>query len=189
MPILKLSHGAILTSETEIQQELACLNVQVKTYESGKLLSFGKSITQDILSYAEKEEILQYAKDIQLCLSEASDFESCNPQLGSVCYDLLVLHPGSPNLYSLIATYNRYHTHTDTEALYILSGEAIFGFVQPDGSQIELLLQPHDCIHIPPGCEHWFSLTASLHCKALRHFTTADGWIPQHTGRTIDVGI
>jgi 1,2-dihydroxy-3-keto-5-methylthiopentene dioxygenase len=180
MPILKLSNGVILASESKIQQELACLNVQVKTYESGKSLSFGKLMSQDVLSYAEKEEILQ---------SYVSYFESCNLKLGNVCYDLLVLHPGSPNLYSLTATYSRYHTHTDAEELYILSGEVIFGFVQADGSQIELLLQPHDYIHISPGCEHWFSPTGTLHCKALRCFTTADGWIPQHTCRTVDLGI
>lgn len=172
MPILKLSSGAVLASEIKIQQELACLSIQIKTYEFGKSLSFDKLISQDVLSYAEKEEIL---------LSYASYFKSCNFKLGNVCYDLLVLHPGSPSLYSLTATYSRYHTHTDAEVLYILSGEVIFGFVQADGSQIELLLQENDYIHIPPGCEHWFSLSASMHCKALRYLTTADGWIPQHT--------
>jgi 1,2-dihydroxy-3-keto-5-methylthiopentene dioxygenase len=178
MSILKLGNS-ILTQETDIQQELACLNIQIKSCDLENSLGL-EILTQDVLTYLEKEQILQ---------SHKSFFESYQPQADKIYYDLLILHPGSPNLYSLAATYGRYHIHTDVEALYVLSGEAIFGFVRPDGSQIELLLQTHDYIYIPPGCEHWFSPAASLHFKAVRYFTTANGWIPQHTGRTLKLGI
>ncbi|MFH7029395.1 MAG: cupin domain-containing protein [Heteroscytonema crispum UTEX LB 1556] len=184
MSILKLSNGEITESENEIQQELACLNIQIKSYDSQKSLDFAeesaKLLVQDVLSYAEKDQILQSHKNY---------FEPHKAQVDNLCYDLLVLHPGSPKLHSLTATYSRYHTHTDAEALYVLSGEAIFGFVKPDGSQVELLLRSHDYIHIPPGCEHWFSTTASLHLKAVRYFATADGWMPQHTGRALNLEI
>jgi 1,2-dihydroxy-3-keto-5-methylthiopentene dioxygenase len=178
MSILKFSNGETLKNESEIQQELACLNIQIKTYDSHKSFDFGSSegklLVQDVLSYAEKDQIVESYK---------TKLESDKPQVDNLCYDLLVLHPGSANLYSLTATYSRYHTHADAEALYVLSGEAIFGFVRPDGSQVELLLQAHDYIYIPTGCEHWFSPAASLHFKAVRYFTTAGGWTPQHTGR------
>jgi 1,2-dihydroxy-3-keto-5-methylthiopentene dioxygenase len=178
MSILKLSSGKILENTSEIQQELACLSIQIENYNLnynlGHSVDFGDCLTGDVLSYAEKEQIIQ---------SYQSYFESNAPQSDRFCYDLLVVHPGSPSLYSLTATYSRYHTHVDAETLHVLSGEAIFGFVKPDGSQIELLLQPYDYIRIPSGCEHCFSLAASLQFKAVRYFSTADGWMPQHTGR------
>jgi 1,2-dihydroxy-3-keto-5-methylthiopentene dioxygenase len=184
MSILKLSNGEIIESESQIQQELACLNILFKSYDAPKSLDSnsesGKLLGQDVLSYADKDQILQ---------SHKNDLQSHKAEIDNLYYDLLVLHPGSPKLHSLTTTYSRYHTHTEAEALYVLSGEAIFGFVKPDGSQVELLLRSHDYIHIPARCEHWFSTTASLHLKAVRYFATADGWMPQHTGRAVNLEI
>jgi 1,2-dihydroxy-3-keto-5-methylthiopentene dioxygenase len=109
-------------------------------------------------------------------------FEFLKQEGGYLWSDLLVLHPGSPNLAMLVATYSRYHNHTAAEALYLLAGEAIFGFLRPNGSQVQLLLQAQDYLHIPAGVEHWFTPAASLHCKAVRYFTTVEGWVPQYTG-------
>jgi 1,2-dihydroxy-3-keto-5-methylthiopentene dioxygenase len=63
-----------------------------------------------------------------------------------------------------------------------LDGEVIFGFVRPDGSQVQLLLRSQDFLHIPAGVEHWSGLSATLTLKAVRYFATSDSWIPQHTG-------
>jgi 1,2-dihydroxy-3-keto-5-methylthiopentene dioxygenase len=67
----------------------------------------------------------------------------------------------------------------------MLAGEMVFGFVRPDGSQVQLLIQAQDYIQIPAKVEHWIRPAASLHCKAVRYFTTVDGWIPQYTGTQI----
>jgi cupin superfamily acireductone dioxygenase involved in methionine salvage len=90
-----------------------------------------------------------------------------------------------PHLYALLAHCDRCHTHTDSEALYILAGEGIFGFVRPDGSQVELIVQPEEYIRVPAGIEHWFSPTASLQLKAVRYFTSVEGWVPQYTNTAI----
>ncbi|MBW4507757.1 MAG: acireductone dioxygenase [Scytonematopsis contorta HA4267-MV1] len=184
MSILKLDNGEIIRNESEIQLILAPLYIQVRNCYSEKLLddaiNSSKALSQDVLDYSEKNQVLHL---------HSSFLDSLKQEFGSLWYDLLVLHPGSANLFSLTRTYSRYHTHTDAEALYLLSGEALFGFIRPDGSHVQLLLEKHDYIHIPAGCEHWFSLTASLNLKAVRYFATTDGWMPQHTGRKLNLGI
>jgi 1,2-dihydroxy-3-keto-5-methylthiopentene dioxygenase len=184
MSILKLDNGEIIRNESEIQLILAPLYIQVKNCYSDKLLDdtldCTKVLARDVLDYSEKNQVIQ---------SYSNFLDSLKQEFGSLWYDLLVLHPGSANLYSLTTTYSRYHTHMDAEALYLLSGEGLFGFIRPDGSHVQLLLEKHDYIHIPAGCEHSFSLAASLNLKAVRYFATADGWMPQHTGRTLDLGI
>ncbi|MDM9384050.1 cupin domain-containing protein [Chlorogloeopsis sp. ULAP01] len=173
MSILKLENGQILSHLSDIQRELATLNIQIEHQDLGKSLRSPELLAQDILSQQEKQRILHLYEN---------DFEVLKQKVDYHFYDLLVLHPGSPNLYTLAAAYSRYHTHKDAEALYILAGEAMFGFVQPEGNQVQLLVQAHDYIYIPAEVEHWFSPAASLHVKALRYFTSADGWIPEYTG-------
>ena len=111
---------------------------------------------QDTLRDEEKQNVLELL---------SSYFEFLQQQEGYLWYDLLVLHPGTANLYSLAVTYSRYHTHTTSEALYMLAGEAIYSFVRPDGDRFQLLVQPQDYLHIPAGVEHWFSPAASLHVR------------------------
>jgi 1,2-dihydroxy-3-keto-5-methylthiopentene dioxygenase len=43
-------------------------------------------------------------------------------------------------LNTLLSKFNRCHTHADDEVRYIIDGEGVFGFVRPDGSQVELTI-------------------------------------------------
>ena len=172
MAILQLDNGTIYRELSDIVRELDSLNIRVKQYTSGTSLLFPNLFEQDILAEPEKQQILELHDSV---------FEFIKQEGSYLWSDLLVLHPGSPNLQTLAATYSRYHTHPDPETLHVLAGEAIFSFVQHDGSQMQLLLQAQDYIHIPIGVEHWFSLAASLHVKAVRYFTTAAGWMPYYT--------
>ncbi|MEP0872543.1 cupin domain-containing protein [Trichocoleus desertorum AS-A10] len=171
MAILQLSNGKVCGNSSEIVRELALFNVQLQHYSLEAPQHWADLLAEDVLPDLEKRQIL----------------ELCDRQLGSLKQetsylwsDLLVFHPGSSQLHS-ISTYNRYHTHKAPEALYILSGEAIFSFIELDGQQVQLLVQPGDYVQIAAGVEHWFSPTASLEFKAVRYFTTVDGWVPQYT--------
>jgi len=64
---------------------------------------------------------------------------------------------------------------------YVIDGEGIFGFVRPDGKQMELTIQPEEYINVPAGTEHWFYLTNARRIKAVRYFTTTEGWVPEYT--------
>ncbi|WP_066381835.1 MULTISPECIES: cupin domain-containing protein [unclassified Anabaena] len=173
MATLLLEDGTIESELPEIVRELEALGIYLKHYDPGTSLLFPDLLGQELLTDGEKHHIVDLHNSV---------LEFLQQENGSLWCDLLNVHPGLPNLDTFITTYSQYHTHTAPESLYVLAGEMIFGFVKPDGSQIQLLVESQDYLHIPPGVEHWCSPTASLHCKAVRYFSTADGWLPNYTG-------
>lgn len=173
MAALLLEDGTIESDLQEIVRELAPLGIYLKHYNPGTSLLFPHLLTQEVLTDTEKRHVVDLHNSV---------FEFLQQENGYLWCDLLNVHPGLPNLQTLITTYSQYHTHTAPEPLYVLAGEMIFGFVKPDGSQIQLLVESQDYLHIPAGVEHWCSPTGLLHFKAVRYFSAADGWLPIYTG-------
>jgi 1,2-dihydroxy-3-keto-5-methylthiopentene dioxygenase len=173
MAALLLEDGTIESDLSEVVRQLEPLGIYFKHYDPGTSLLFPELLTQQILTDAEK----RYITDLH-----NSVFEFLKKENGYLWCDLLNVHPGLPNLQNIIATYSQYHTHTAPEPLYVLAGEMIFGFVKADGSQIQLLVESQDYLHIPAGVEHCSTPTALLHFKAVRYFSAADGWLPNYTG-------
>jgi 1,2-dihydroxy-3-keto-5-methylthiopentene dioxygenase len=174
--ILRLEDGTTYTQLGDIARELASLNVQLNRWSVGDNPEVHRLLAKDALSDEEKEQVLQ-ALD--------SYFEELKASAGYQSRDLIVLHPDVPNLDALLSKFDSCHYHTDAELRYIVAGEGIFGFVRPDGSQVELTVQPEEYINVPENTEHWFYLTPSRRIKAVRYFTTMEGWVPEYTGKEI----
>jgi len=173
MAILQLEDGTTYTQLGDIARELAPLNVQLNRWSVGDNPEIHRLLAKDALSDEEKEQVLQ-ALD--------SYFEELKASAGYQSRDLIVLHPEVPNLNALLSKFDPCHYHTDSEVRYIVAGEGIFGFVRPDGSQVELTVQAQEYINVPENTEHWFYLTPSQRIKAVRYFTTTEGWLPEYTG-------
>ncbi|GBD52242.1 acireductone dioxygenase [Microcystis aeruginosa LEGE 11464] len=175
MAILRLENGTTYTQLADISLELAKLNVTLNYWpienEATRQLLKQASLTDE-----EKEIVLT---------SLDGYFEQLKQEAGYQARDLIVLHPEIPNLDTLLAKFERCHTHADDEVRYIIDGEGVFGFVFPDGSQGELTIQPQEYINVPAHTEHWFHLTASKRVKAVRYFTTTAGWVPEYTETVI----
>ncbi|HEY9619927.1 MAG TPA: hypothetical protein V6C78_06145 [Crinalium sp.] len=172
MAILKLEDGTTYTSVDDIARELAPLNVQLKCWSIGDDPDVQNLLAKDALSDEEKAQVL-----------EAFDgyFEQLKQTDGYQSRDLIVLHPEVTNLSTLLAKFDTIHYHTDREVRYIITGDGVFGFVRPDGTQVELTVQAEDYINLPANIEHWFELTRSQRIKAVRYFTTTEGWVPEYT--------
>ncbi|TAE58978.1 MAG: acireductone dioxygenase [Nostocales cyanobacterium] len=173
MAILLLNDGNTESNLVEIVNNLTPLGITIKHYEPGTSLLFSQLLEQETFTDEEKRNIVEIHNSV---------FEFLQQENSYLWSDLLNIHPGVANLETWIATYSRYHTHHAAEAVYLLAGEMIYGFVKPDGSQVQLLIQSQDYLHIPAGVEHWCSPSASLHFKVIRYFTTIEGWIPNYTG-------
>jgi 1,2-dihydroxy-3-keto-5-methylthiopentene dioxygenase len=175
MAILQLENGTTYTNLEEIQQELASLRVKLDrwTIDDPKTLEL---LSKPALDDREKESVLA-SLDRYFFQLQASD--------GYQSRDAIVLHPDTPDLDLLLAKFSSIHTHADDEVRYIIDGEGVFGFVRPDGSQIELTVQAQEYINVPANTEHWFHLTSSKRAKAVRYFTNTTGWTPEYTGTKI----
>lgn len=176
MPVLRIEEGTTYTQLSDIERELAPLNVQLNRWPVGDNPEIQSLLAKDTLNDEEKEKVLQALDSYFEELKQSSGYES---------RDLIVLHPEVPNLDTLLSKFNRCHYHTDDEVRYIVAGEGIFGFVRPDGSQVELTVQPEEYINVPANTEHWFCLTPSKRIKAVRYFTTTEGWTPEYTDTEI----
>lgn len=176
MAVLRLEDGTTYTQMGDIARELAPLKIQLNNWTIGNNPEVKQLLAQDALSDEEKEQVLQALDGY---------FEQLKSNLGYQSRDLIVLHPDVPNLNNILSKFDRCHYHTDAEVRYIVAGEGIFGFVRPDGSQVELTVQPEGFINVPENTEHWFYLTSSQRIKAVRYFTTMEGWVPEYTSQEI----
>lgn len=176
MAILRLEDGTTYSQLDEIARELNPLNVHLNSWPVGDNPETHKLLAKDSLTDDEKEQVLQ-ALD--------SYFEQLKQSDGYQTRDLIVLHPEVPNLNTLLSKFDRCHYHTDAEVRYIVAGEGVFGFVRPDGSQVELTIHPEEYINVPANTQHWFYLTPSQRIKAVRYFTTTEGWTPEYTDTEI----
>ncbi|MGQ4647989.1 1,2-dihydroxy-3-keto-5-methylthiopentene dioxygenase [Lyngbya aestuarii] len=176
MAILQLEDGTTYTQLGDIARELAPLKVQLNCWPVGDNPEVHSLLAKDALSDEEKEQVLQAVDNYFAQLRQTAGYQS---------RDLIVLHPELPNLDTLLSKFNQCHYHTDDEVRYIVAGEGVFGFVRPDGSQVELTVQAEEYINVPANTEHWFYLTPSRRVKAVRYFTTTEGWVPEYTGKEI----
>jgi 1,2-dihydroxy-3-keto-5-methylthiopentene dioxygenase len=176
MAILELQDGRRYTDLQDISRELAPLNIQLNRWAVGDSQQLRQLIAQDSLNEDEKEQVLK---------SLDGYFEQLQQTAGYQTRDLIVLHSGIPNLDALLTKFDKIHTHSEDEVRYIFNGEGIFGFVRPDGTQVELTVQPEEYINVPGGTEHWFYLTPAKRIKAVRYFTGTEGWTPEYTGTEI----
>jgi len=176
MAILRMEGGRSLMDLETIALELAPLNISLSYWTTGDNSELQQLLQSQALNDAEKEQVLE---------SLDHYFESLKTNLGYTSRDLIVLHPDVPNLDGLLSKFNNVHTHADDEVRYIVDGEGIFGFVRPDGSQVELTVQASEYINVPAGTEHWFYLTESSRVKAVRYFAGTSGWTPEYTNTAI----
>lgn len=100
---------------------------------------------------------------------------------------MIVLHDELDGLEILAKKFDQCHTHDDDEVRYIVDGEGVFGFILPDNSQVELLVEAGEYINVPKNTEHWFYLTKAKRIKAVRYFTDTSGWIPVYTHTTQNI--
>lgn len=176
MAILELEDGTRYSDLQDISSELAPLNIELNRWAVGENQQLRQLLAQDSLNEKEKEQILK---------SLDGYFEQLQQTAGYQTRDLIVLHPGLPNLDALLTKFDKIHTHSEDEVRYIVDGEGIFGFVRPDGTQLELTVQPQEYINVPAGTQHWFYLTPARRIKAVRYFTGTEGWTPEYTNTEI----
>jgi 1,2-dihydroxy-3-keto-5-methylthiopentene dioxygenase len=179
MASLRLENGTVLTDLAMIGAELAPLNVQLSAWPVGDAPELLGLLGKIALDDDQKEAVL---------VGVDRYFEQLKAADGYTCRDLIVLHPDVPNLDVLLAKFDKIHTHADDEVRYIVDGEGVFGFVRPDGSQIELTVEAEEYINVPAGTEHWFYLTEMKRIKAVRYFVGMEGWVPEYTGTAVKIG-
>ncbi|HTB96162.1 MAG TPA: cupin domain-containing protein [Terracidiphilus sp.] len=104
---------------------------------------------------------------------------------GYVTADVIDVNPATPNLESMLAKFDKEHTHSEDEVRFILSGRGIF-FLHIHGRIASVEVGPGDMLRVPRGTTHWFTLCEDRRIRAIRWFQDTIGWTPSYTNSGID---
>jgi 1,2-dihydroxy-3-keto-5-methylthiopentene dioxygenase len=106
---------------------------------------------------------------------------------GYVTADVIDVTPETPNLKTMLAKFDKEHTHSEDEVRFILAGRGIF-FLHIDGKVLSVEVGAGDMLRVPCGTKHWFTLCEDRRIRAIRWFQQTEGWTPHYTGSGVDQG-
>ena len=178
MALLARTDGTLLDTPGPIRALLGRIGVRLEDWPIPDDTVLGQLLGTSTLTPSQNQKVLESFHDRFDALKKSSGYQS---------QDLIVLSADLPGIDAMLDRFISCHTHDDEEIRYIIDGEGIFGFVLPDGDQVELTMSAGEYINVPAGAEHWFRLTPEKRIKAIRYFTSREGWAPNYTGRPVHI--
>lgn len=169
MPSITRSDGRTVTDPRDVEELIRRLGLEYEKIVPKQVPALDRVLTERRLSGEDAEQILAVNRE------RLPD--------GHTGADVVALFSGGPGLGDL--PYRRPHTHADDEVRFIVAGGGTFGFVLPDGEQIELGVEAGDLLSIPAGTEHWFKLGSEAALVAVRLFGANPDWRGQYTATQI----
>src|SRR5579863_172203 len=154
-------------SEPEIHAELAALGID---YERWSLDRVPQDCSADEVLAAYSGEIAEMKR-----------------RGGYVTADVIDVNPQTPNLDTMLARFDKEHTHSEDEVRFILAGRGIF-FLNIGGRVASVEVGPGDMLRVPRGTTHWFTLCEDRRIRAIRWFQDTAGWTPHYTDSGVDQG-
>lgn len=154
-----------IENETEIRAELAAASIG---YERWSLDRVPADCSADLVLSA-------YAAEI----------EEMKQRGGYAVAYVIDVSPDTPGLDTMLARFDKEHTHSEDEVRFILAGRGIF-FLHLGGKVYSVEVGPGDMLRVPRGTTHWFTLCEDRRIRAVRWFQQTQGWTPHYTGSGVD---
>jgi 1,2-dihydroxy-3-keto-5-methylthiopentene dioxygenase len=98
--------------------------------------------------------------------------------------DVISVRPDFPERVALRQKFLSEHTHSEFEVRFFVDGHGLF-CLHPDENVYAVYCEKGDLLSVPAGMKHWFDSGAEPNIKAIRLFTTTEGWVAQYTGDKI----
>lgn len=150
---------------SDIRRSLAEIGVQFERWAADMPLD--ADATQDEVIEAYREPIDQLMKTY-----------------GFRAVDVISLNADHPQKAALRDKFLHEHTHDDFEVRFFVEGEGLF-YLRHHGRVYAVLCRAGDLLSVPAGMTHWFDMGPSPRLKAIRLFTTPEGWVANFTGSDI----
>ena len=116
----------------------------------------------------------------EILAAYAPEIERLKAEGGYVTADVINVTPDTPGLETMLAKFNKEHTHSEDEVRFIVKGRGVFHIHPPGGPVFGLQLDPGDWINVPAGTRHWFDLCNERCIRAIRLFLDKSGWAPHY---------
>jgi len=153
------SEDKTLHDELSIRAELSKLGVEYEHWDLGR-------VSED----ASAESVLD---------AYAAEIEEMKRLGGYTTADVIDVSPATPGLETMLARFDKEHTHSEDEVRFILR----------EGQQVvSVEVNPGDMLRVPKGTTHWFTLCEDRRIRAIRWFQDTTGWTPHYTDSGVDRG-
>lgn len=153
------------TEFAAIRDELAKIGIGFERWEAGCALA----------PDATPETVLEAYHD---------SIEKLRARHGFQSVDVVAMHPDHPQAEAARGKFLAEHTHDDFEIRFFVDGEGMF-YIRSHGKVYMTRCTRGDLINLPAGTTHWFDMGPRPLFKAIRFFTTPEGWVGKFTGDAI----
>lgn len=154
-----------LTRFEDIRDALGAIGIEFERWEASAPLS----------ATAQQDEVIAAYRDSIDRLMKKHGFKSV---------DVISLTEDHPQKDALRDKFLHEHIHEDFEVRFFVDGEGLF-FIRKNGKVYATLCTRGDLINLPAYTTHWFDMGPRPMVKAIRLFTTAEGWVAKFTGDKI----
>ncbi len=142
--------------------------------EAGVLLEHWEA-NQPLSENADQEEVLSAYKE---------SIDKLNEKYGFQSMDVVALKPDNPKRDEFRNMFLAEHIHQDFEIRFFVDGRGLF-YLHLDDKVYLILCEKGDLISVPAKTTHWFDMGKAPDFKAIRLFTTDEGWVAEFTGSDI----
>ena len=168
MTVLRFpAESRTIDSETEIRAELASLGIDYERWDISRVPA--DSPADAVLA------------------AYATEIDEMKQRGGYRTADVIDVNPETPGLETMLARFDKEHTHDEDEVRFILAGRGVF-FLHLQGCVVSVEVHPGDLLRVPRGTTHWFTLCEDRRIRAVRWFQDTTGWTPHYTGSGVDQG-
>ena len=148
-----------------IATTLGQLGVLIERWDANKQLS----------DDAIQDEVLSAYQDSIDILNKKYQFQSI---------DVVSLKPDNPKCAEMRNMFLMEHFHRDFEIRFFVDGRGLF-YLHINNKVYCVLCEKNDLISVPANTTHWFDMGTAPDFKAIRLFTTDQGWVAEFTGSEI----
>lgn len=155
----------VLDRFEDIQSSLAGIGVEIERWEARHQLH----------AQASQDEVIEAYREPIDRLMKKYGFQSV---------DVISLTADHPQKQAMREKFLSEHTHIDFETRFFVEGQGLFN-IRKNGKVYATLCTRGDLLNLPALTTHWFDLGPAPHLKAIRLFTTSEGWVATFTGDRI----
>jgi 1,2-dihydroxy-3-keto-5-methylthiopentene dioxygenase len=152
----------VIRQPEEIARRLEAIGVRFERW----------SANQELADDADQDSILDAYREQVAELMQRHGFQSA---------DVISVRPDFPDRVALRKKFLSEHTHSEFEVRFFVDGHGLF-CLHPNENVYAVYCQKGDLLSVPANMKHWFDSGAEPNLKAIRLFTTTEGWVAQYTG-------
>lgn len=154
-----------LIDPVSIASELERIGVQFEQWDA----------SQPLAADASQDEVLTAYREPVARLARLYGFQSV---------DVITLTPDHPDKAALRNKFLDEHTHDDYEVRFFVAGQGLF-YLHIGEQVYGVRCEQGDLISVPAHTPHWFDMGSNPSFRAIRLFTTPEGWVATFTGSPI----